>query len=241
MSEVNKITNLKIILTPGNSIIHFTGNVSVVEARSLLDKFKDITNFTNVMNTREIKENNDVKIAENIDNNAENINNNEIKDEIIDLEDNDDFVFSRYQIIGQPMPLNNIDVITVTNSWRTFSSILIESSQPRVPYRNKLSYRILFPYINNTNFPEISVNNGVLSELFEGHSYPVCSCPSYYYRSYTIQYNNIRLNGLCKHIDDALKSLNIETKNINWLNRPDNLPYLLKTEGLNEYQWLPTQ
>ncbi len=42
MSEVNKITNLKITLTPENHVIDFTGNVSVVEALSLLDNFRDI-------------------------------------------------------------------------------------------------------------------------------------------------------------------------------------------------------
>ena len=42
MSEVSKITNLKITITPENHVIDFTGNVSIVEALSLLDNFKDI-------------------------------------------------------------------------------------------------------------------------------------------------------------------------------------------------------
>jgi hypothetical protein len=43
MNKKSKITNLKITITPENHVIDFTGNVSIVEALSLLDNFKDIS------------------------------------------------------------------------------------------------------------------------------------------------------------------------------------------------------
>ena len=42
MNKKSKITNLKITITPENHVIDFTGNVSIVEALSLLDNFRDI-------------------------------------------------------------------------------------------------------------------------------------------------------------------------------------------------------
>ena len=255
MSEESKITNLKITLTPGNAVFYFAGNVSVLEARSLLDNFRDmskasialpprasdVTNVTNVMNLPEIKENENVYP----------INDDELDEDIPDLEDEGGNIVEnnneqnvsimRYPVRGQTMSLNGIrhHGETVMHGWRTFSSIMIESSEPRVMYGHSLThYRIVFPALS-ANYPELTVNNGGMPGLFQGHSYPVCSCPSYYFRSYTISANNVRVNGLCKHIDEALASANIATDTINWTNRPDNMPYLLKTEGLNEYQWVP--
>jgi hypothetical protein len=241
MSEESKITYLKISLTPGNAVFDFAGNVSVLEARSLLDDFREVTNVTNVINIPEIKENENVYP----------INDNEIDEDIPDLEDEGGNIVEnnneqnvsvmRYPVRGQTMSLTGIrhHSETVMHGWRTFSSIMIESSKPRVMHGHNLThYRIVFPALS-ANYPELTVNNGGVPELFKGHSYPVCSCPSYYFRSYTISANNVRVNGLCKHIDEALASANIATDTINWTNRPDNMPYLLKTEGLNEYQWIP--
>ena len=134
------------------------------------------------------------------------------------------------------MPIGDINRDTVIIAWRTFSSIMIEMSASRYQCANSLRfhylyYRIVFPD-SNIDFPEISLLNRELPELLQGHSYPVCSCPAYYYN------NNNRINGSCKHIDEALKSLNIESNTINWSNRPEYLPYLLKNIGLNEYEWV---
>jgi hypothetical protein len=242
MSEESKLTNLKIILTPENVVFNFSGNVSVSEARSLLDIFRDLINVTNVINLPEIKENENVYPI-----NDDELDYNDIPDlenedgNIVENNNEQNVSIMRYPVRGQTMSLNGIrhHGETVMHGLRTFSSIMIKSSEPRVMYGNNLThYRIVFPALSD-NYPELTVNNGTIPRLFQGHSYPVCSCPSYYFRSYTISANNVGVNGLCKHIDEALASANIATDTINWTNRPDNMPYLLKTEGLNEYQWIP--
>ena len=141
------------------------------------------------------------------------------------------------------MSLNNLryngDV--VNQAWRTFSSVMIESSQPRNMYGRRLTlYRVIFPP-SGFAYEQLSLMNTAedIPQVFQGHGYPVCSCPSYHFKSYKITVNGNRVPGLCKHIDEALSAANIDATAINWLNRPDDLPHMLRTEGITEYQWVP--
>lgn len=239
MSSINNeekyITNLELSLKPGNFKFEFSGKVSVFEMESILDKFINLMNISNAMNIPEIKDND----------NDNDLDNNNSDDDIPDLEDlpiynpieNQNISSIIYPVRGQIMSMeDNLDNSreTVLSGWRTFSSIMIKSfNQIALNENNPLHYRIVFPAVS-VKFPEISAHTVVLPVEFKGHSYPVCSCPSYYF-------NNRRLvsdNGICKHIKEVLLSANIQWNIINWSNRPDNLPYLLKEEGLIEYQWI---
>jgi len=235
MSSINNeetyITNLELSLKPENFKFEFTGKVSVFQIKSILNNFINVINISNAMNLPEIKDND----LDDNDLNHNNSNNNNSGDDIPDLEDlpisnsteNQNISNIIYPVRGQIMSMDNLENSkeTLLNGWRTFSSILIKSSNQNSPYR------IVFPVVS-VKFPEISVYTVELPVEFQGHSYPVCSCPSYYFNNHNFT------NGMCKHIKEVLVSANIQCNLINWSNRPDNLPYLLKEEGLIEYQWI---
>jgi hypothetical protein len=223
-SEERHITNLELSLKPGNFKFEFSGNVSVSQLRSILNKFINVMNISNIIKLPEIKDNDfddvipdleHLPIVNPIENHIENPIENPIENHIENPIENQNISSIIYPVRECP----NL-------GWATFSSIVIESLN-----RISICYRIVFPAAS-VKFPEITVNNGVLPVVFQGHSYPVCSCPSYYFNN---RQNSI---GKCKHIDEALDAVDIQWALINWSNRPDNLPYLLKEEGLIEYQWI---
>jgi hypothetical protein len=255
-SEETYITNLELSLQPGNLKFEFSGKVSVFQIKSILDKFTNIMNISNAMNLPELKDNdNDLDVNDLDDNNLDdnglddnNSNNNNSDDDIPDLVDlpisnhieNQNISSIIYPVRGEIMYMDNLENSreTVLNGWRTFSSIMIKSSnQIPLNVNNPLHYRVVFPSVS-VKFPEISVQSVVLPVEFQGHSYPVCSCPSYYFNNRIFVSSTRVHNGLCKHIKEALASAQIQWDIINWSNRPDNLPYLLKEEGLIEYQWI---
>lgn len=255
MSNEGKVTNLTFSLRSGKdhenklctkAEFDFKGNISVEEATTLVSNFRDVVT--------EFEENaNDAPMSSNSSESSESNGNSEHNgDELPDLIEEDDETeeekeeenpsVMRYPVRGNAMSLNNLryNGDTIKNAWRTFSSIMVESSQPRHMYGHRLThYRIVFPPAGFT-FNQLSLINstGNVPDIFQGHGYPVCSCPSYNYKSYKITINGIRVPGLCKHIDEALASANIDATAINWLNRPDDLAYRFKND-LNEYQWVP--
>jgi hypothetical protein len=147
-----------------------------------------------------------------------------------------------YPIRGLPVLLDRIVnyKYNILKAWKTYSSVLVSSSGVRNMYRHQLTnYRVVFHEVKENTFP-LSLQSDVSNNpLFRLHSYPVCSCPSYYFKNYRRYINNRLFTGLCKHIELLLQEINIDISKITWENRPDNLPLLLKNEGLDEYRWIP--
>jgi hypothetical protein len=118
---------------------------------------------------------------------------------------------------------------TIRNAWNNFGSIKFVSCN----LNNE--YLIVFPQVmNNSPFQAIQLNeqNPEISQFFNHHSWPVCSCPSYHYR-------NGFPRGGCKHIQTTLRTLlggNINI--IRWENRPQSLAEDLKRYGINEFNWI---
>ena len=262
MAEQGKVTTLNFSLTSEIdsekkqcTCAHFNlnGNLNVNETKSLVDKFKFIAskihsdNRTPVnFNISEIENNNDpdpiLLNDENVgDENVNDENEQPLNHENVDNENMDNVDISRmkYPVRGYVILLNEIGnnlnirhaLDDIRNAWQTFSSILVKGSNPS-------PYRVVFPAIGRM-FPNITYNVHVAPDVFHGHSYPVCSCPSYHYKSYKISYNGVERIGTCKHINAVLTAIDVNINVINWLNRPDNFPYILHTEGLNEYAWVP--
>ena len=104
------------------------------------------------------------------------------------------------------MSFNNIkyNENTIKDAWNTYSSIKIECSQPINIHGHCLTHhRIVFPTAGN-EFPLVA---NISSNTY---SYPICSCPSYYFKSYETQINGIITKGLCKHIHEILNTINID-------------------------------
>lgn len=101
--------------------------------------------------------------------------------------------------------------------WEKYGSIYIKNGP------NK--YKILFPK-ENTNFPTIKDKNDV--SIYENHSYPICSCPSYRFNP----------TGKCKHIEVVMETLfgSENIKNIDWLKRNSDVLQILKNTGISEFQ-----
>jgi len=129
----------------------------------------------------------------------------------------------------------------ILEAWNTFSSVRVEGSQQRTGNSEITNYyRIVFPNIITHGLP-VAVPNMVthgFPVIWQGHSYPVCSCPAYFYKSYTYTVGENQSTGFCKHIVEVLKVANIDLTQINWLSRPDNMPLTFKSIGLDEFQWI---
>lgn len=120
------------------------------------------------------------------------------------------------------MQLHNYKELLVTNI-RNFLQLTVQGSTN--------NYKVMFPRIRD-GFPAISMrNNRSLPPLLMGNSYPVCSCPSYYYKGYR------QGKGGCKHIHGIFEVAGIDFTHINWDTRPDDLPVLLYNEGHQEYRY----
>jgi len=253
MNNEGKVTNLTFSLRSGKDTeqkqctkaeFDFKGSISVDDASKLVQNFRDVV--SEFEECQDVPMNDGDESTESDDDLPDLVEELGPVVEIIPHEEdeqkeNENPSVMRYPVRGNAMSLNNLryNGNVVNNAWRTFSSVMVESSQPRNMYGHRLThYRIVFPPAGFT-FNQLSSMNGDVSDIFQGHGYPVCSCPSYNYKSYKISVNGIRVPGLCKHIDEALAAANIDATAINWLNRPDNLPFLLKGEELNEYQWVP--
>jgi len=257
MNNEGKVTNLTFSLSSGESgekkqctkaEFDFKGSISVDDASKLVQNFRDVVSEFEECQDVQMNDDGDDESTESDDDLPDLVDDIEPVIGIIPREedeqkenDNEDPSVMRYPVRGNAMSLNNLryNGNVVNEAWRTFSSIMVESSQPRNMYGHRLThYRIVFPPSGFT-FNQLSLMNGDVPDIFQGHGYPVCSCPSYNYKSYKITVNGIRVPGLCKHIDEALAAANIDATAINWLNRPDNLPFLLRGEELNEYLWVP--
>ena len=120
---------------------------------------------------------------------------------------------SHFHIINISNAYSNKEKIL--HAWRTFSSIGVYSSD------GSTYYRIVFPKEDQL-FPLMNRINPVFNE----HSYPCCSCKEMYYG-----------RTLCKHIVAILQVIDIPISEIN-VSYPQ-IMRLLKTKGLEEYQWIP--
>ena len=105
----------------------------------------------------------------------------------------------------------------ILQAWRRFSSIGVYGSDG-IAY-----YRIVFP--KALSLPLINSNNPVFNE----HSYPCCSCKSFYYG-----------RAFCKHIKWLLQSIDIPIEEISEIELQDvKLQVLEEMQGFDEYQWIP--
>ena len=231
------------------------GRLSVDETKNMISDFqKVVTEFDIATEMKEVSENN-----RGINENQSEINRDqdEMDDYVdsvdpVELQDEDNSSDDeKYPEPNQSVMLYPVRATitpggitsqrnAILQSWNTFSSIKITCSQPRYVNRVELfHYRIVFPVIK-PGFPGIIMKdlNMDIPLFFQRHSYPVCSCPSYHYKSYNDIVNGEGVSKCCKHITGVLAVANFPFELINWENRPDNLPLLLKNEGLDEYQWI---
>lgn len=227
MSNEEKVTGLTFSISSGvneenryfsNSNFNFSGNMSIDNAEKLVNNFKDI--FSE----------HDNKYTDN-DNKSENESKNlhEIKEDSLlesseELEDN-------YPIFGNAMSFYYIRHVKeiIKSAWDRYGSLLIE------PQQTNSYYRVVFP---TASVQEMSLNENS-DVIYLNRGFPICSCPSYYYKSYKYRYNHEDCVGSCKHIDEILRTIGTDTGNINWSLRKDYLPFLMKQKGLEEYQWVP--
>ena len=236
MANNGKVTMLHFSLTSNNdntnitsAKFNFSGDISVNQVTNLVNNFKNITNG---LNHNEMK---NETVEETIPvNETETVNVNEYTD----------ISSMVYPIRGSTIFLNNVEIYTsfILKAWNTYSSVVVKSSNVRYIYGQELTYyRVVFPDVKENTFPLAVEGNLDLNSLYWQHSYPVCSCPAYYFKSYKKIINNQLVVGLCKHIDILLSISNIDVSKFAWNSRPDNLPLLLKNEGLYEYEWVPQE
>jgi hypothetical protein len=248
---------------------NFSGDISVNQAAKLVDHFKGLASGINDNETKNVPVSNNIPdtIGIPVSNNVTEMKNEEtdsddelhevISDEETDSDDELHEVISDdeglnmrgrhlshmlYPIRGIPILLDNVRNYKshILKAWKTYSSVLVKSSEIRNMYGHQLThYRVVFPALKVDTFPFSFQENMGINSLLHVHSYPVCSCPAYHFKSYRRHFNNRLVTGLCKHIELLLQEINIDISKITWENRPDNLPLLLKNEGLNEYKWIP--
>lgn len=144
-------------------------------------------------------------------NNSSSSNNNEEKETFFEEEN-----ILKTPILFSSVPSKKQEIQKI---WEKYGSIYIKNGP------NK--YKILFPK-ENTNFPTIKDKNDVSTPVYENHSYPICSCPSYRFNS----------TGKCKHIEAVMETLfgSENTKNIDWLKRNLDVLQILKNTGISEFQ-----
>jgi hypothetical protein len=251
MANNGKVTMLKFSLTSNNdntnitsANFNFSGDIDINQTEILVNNFKNIITGLNhnEMKTETVEESipisltgiNSIPINEPV---------NETVDENEDTENEDNDISSMvYPIRGTTIFLNNVEIYTsfILKAWNTYSSVVVKSSNVRYIYGQELTYyRVVFPDVKENTFPLAVEGNLDLNSLYWQHSYPVCSCPAYYFKSYKKMINNQLVVGLCKHIDILLSISNIDVSKFSWNSRPDNLPLLLKNEGLYDYEWIP--
>ena len=236
MANNGKVTMLHFSLTSNNdntnitsAKFNFSGDISVNQVTNLVNNFKNITNG---LNHNEMK---NETVEETIPVN---------ETETVNVNEDTDISSMVYPIRGSTIFLNNVEIYTsfILKAWNTYSSVVVKSSNVRYIYGQELTYyRVVFPDVKENTFPLAVEGNLDLNSLYWQHSYPVCSCPAYYFKSYKKMINNQLVVGLCKHIDILLSISNIDVSKFAWNSRPDNLPLLLKNEGLYEYEWVPQE
>jgi hypothetical protein len=236
MANNGKVTMLHFSLTSNNdntnitsAKFNFSGDISVNQVTNLVNNFKNITNG---LNHNEMK---NETVEETIPVN---------ETETVNVNEDTDISSMVYPIRGSTIFLNNVEIYTsfILKAWNTYSSVVVKSSNVRYIYGQELTYyRVVFPDVKENTFPLAVEGNLDLNSLYWQHSYPVCSCPAYYFKSYKKIINNQLVVGLCKHIDILLSISNIDVSKFAWNSRPDNLPLLLKNEGLYEYEWVPQE
>ena len=244
-----KVTGLTFSLTSDKTsgtkaYFNLKGNINIDDAKNMIGDFQKIVMEFDKVETKpemkhemeEVEDGNNQFIEE-----VEEVENN--NDQFIEDENNPEPNQSvmRYPVRGT-MTLGNMtsNRNAILQAWNTFSSIKVKSSQQRSVNNQLVNYyRVVFPETKN-GFPGVIMNdlNANIPLILQGHSYPVCSCPAYHYKSYEFLSQGTHIRKICKHVVEALLVANIPFESINWENRPDELPELLQNEELDEYQWM---
>lgn len=246
MSNPGKITSLKFsilsdkrtdIITNTTTNFEFAGSISIEDARNLINNFKEVYSDVNNLNQNihSITDEHKINYSPDSSSDDENIPITELASSRVNSENNG------YQltntVIGNYILNNNIrnEHDTMCEAWNSFTSFLIEPSRPITIHGKRIRfYKIYFPKVSHL-FSQIKFLAPQLPIQLINHGYPVCSCPAYYYKSY---YHNNK-NGACKHIIEALSTLQLNFYNIDWNNRPNNLPSIMKENGIEHYEWVP--
>jgi hypothetical protein len=260
MNNQGKVTGLKFSVYSGEDAeqkhytraqFDFQGNITVGEAKTLVTNFKEVVS--------EFEENTSMPLdGEETDTDT---SSDEALGEPVHMQNpvaNDNIIIRRdypdeqkenevpntdYPVHGNAMSLNyirhNQDVLQ--SAWDNHASVLIECSAPRNMYGHRLSYyKVVFPPAGG-QFRQLACVTEDVPVVLQNHGYPVCSCPAYHFKSYKFWqgYNDPAITGMCKHVSEVLSSIGINASTINWQVRPDELPFVLKQEGVEEYQWVP--
>ena len=214
----------------------FKGNISLDEATDLIKEVKRVISETSHINQIRDEPSSENEASE--DESSSSDDDLMSLPELVDSNNND----IHYPIQGNAMPLNHIqdnpDVIK--RAFENNGSILVKPSSPinRNGYLLNF-YRIIFP---SASFPfkKMTFTTENVPVIFQNYGYPICSCPAYYFKSYKHRQsgNNSLSTGMCKHIHEALTAIGLNSSIINWNERPDVLPFLMKQDGILEYQWV---
>lgn len=90
-------------------------------------------------------------------------------------------------------------------------------------------YRVVFPSVqDSTPFGPIYLYDSKMADSL--HSWPICSCESYYYRTIYC----------CRHIRALLDIIKPRFYDqIDWSRKPNNLPAIMRDYGVERFQWIP--
>lgn len=260
MNNEGKVTGLKFSVYSGKdpeqkhytkAQFDFQGNITVGEAKTLVTNFKEVLsefeeNTSMYLDGEETDTDtsSDEELVEPVHMQNPVANDNIIiRRDYPDEQKENEVPNTDYPVHGNAMSLNyirhNRDVLQ--SAWDNHASVLIECSTPRNIYGHRLSYyKVVFPPAGG-QFRQLACVTEDVPVVLQNHGYPVCSCPAYHFKSYKFWqgYNDTSITGMCKHVSEVLSSIGINASIINWQVRPDELPFVLKQEGVEEYQWVP--
>jgi hypothetical protein len=201
------------MLTDKNMSINCEGYIKTPDLMEILMKTSQMfkinclsnQDFTEIKNEDENEDENEI---------------NEINEELPELESESSeskvLCEAFYDMGNDNYLLNGNNLIK--KAWFNFTSVKVTGSDLE-GNRNGKIYTIYFPCVSNS-YPLMELVNEqkkTIENLVKNHSYPVCNCPSYHYRSY-------QTLGACKHIYAVLCYVHIDLFHaINWSNRPNNL------------------
>ena len=267
MNNKGKVTSLSFSMSSGENedkkhfskkYFNFKGNISFNEAKTLVNNFKEIVskleenipmneiNDDETITSTSASEEDELPELHNLPDPISDDNiivqRTEPNEQEPEQKENE-VLNTRYPVHGNAMSLSHIgyNKNVIQTAWDNHASVLIESFAPKNMNGHRLSYyRVVFPPAGGP-FQQLTCTTEDIPVFLQNHGYPVCSCPAYYFKSYKFSqnYGYLVVTGMCKHIGEALGALGINASLINWQVRPNELPLILKEEGVEEYQWIP--
>lgn len=222
-----EIRNMKITYSSrGNSSIEIDGDFSPDAMNILLKNIKEILKILEQDHGSATTQGEPVSPIDPDGNLDENQNHDNIP-ETIDNSDNSTQE-GLFPIYGDPMTIQQI-----SSDNRHIKEYAWDQGKSIKLVGNQQTYRIVFP-LADQKFNTMCLLGNNTNELFNRHSYPVCSCRGYHYN------NSKKYPNRCKHVECVIMFLfQRDMKIIDWSKRDPGVTKLLKNTGLEEFQWVP--